>query len=168
MQHSADRSNVDASPSLRNHLLALLKGGHAHVEFDKATADLPPKFRGARAANQPHTPWRLIEHIRIAQWDILEFCRNAAHVSPDWPGGYWPEGDAPPNAHAWEKSLKSFRDDRAAFAALIAQPDADLLRPLRGGHGQTLAREAMLIVDHTAYHLGQLILLRRVLGAWKD
>jgi hypothetical protein len=106
--------------------------------------------------------------MRIAQWDILEFCRNPKHVSPDWPDGYWPPDDAPPDARAWDQSLQSFHRDRQAFEALIADPASDLLTPLPHGDGQTLTREALLIADHTAYHLGQLILLRRVLGAWKD
>ncbi len=159
---------MDENSTLRQHLLKFLKGGQAHVEFEKATADLPAALRGAKAPNQPHTPWRLVEHMRLAQWDILEFCRNPKHVSPDWPEGYWPADDAPPDAGAWEQCLKSFRADRRAFEALIADPRADLLAPLPHADGQTLAREAMLIVDHTAYHLGQLILLRRVLGAWED
>jgi hypothetical protein len=157
---------ADSTPQLRRHLLDLLKGGHAHVEFDKATADLPAALRGVAPAGQPHTAWRLVEHMRIAQWDILEFCRNPDHISPDWPRGYWPDGNAPESSEAWNQSLARFRKDRHAMEKLIADPKWDLLTPLPHGQGQTLAREAMLVVDHTAYHLGQLILLRRVLGAW--
>lgn len=152
---------------LREHLLELLDGGGAHLAFDAAVANLPPKLRGAKPPGQPHTPWRVVEHIRLAQWDILEFVRNPAHKSPAWPDGYWPQDDAPPDAAAWSKSLAAFRADLADLKALVDDPAADLLRPLPHGQGQTLAREAMLAADHTAYHLGQLVLLRRLLGAWK-
>ena len=159
---------ADASKPLRDHLLALLRGGHAHAEFDRATADLPPKLRGAKPPGQPHTPWRLVEHMRITQWDILEFSRDPKHESPQWPDGYWPVEDAPPDGKAWARSLRSFHDDRKAVTALVADPKNDLFAPFPWGDGQTLLREAMLVVDHTAYHLGQLILVRRFLGAWED
>jgi hypothetical protein len=153
---------------LRQHLLKLLSGGNAHLDFDKAVADLPAKLRGKRPPKIPHTPWRLVEHVRIAQWDILEFCRNPNHVSPDWPGGYWPDGDAPPDEKAWEKSLSEFREDLKAMRDLISDPSSDLLAKLPHGTGQTLLREALLVADHNAYHLGQLVTVRRALGAWPE
>jgi hypothetical protein len=153
---------------LRDQTLELLRGGSAHLDFDKAVAGLPAKLRGAKPAGQPHTPWRLVEHLRIAQGDILEFCRNPRHVSPKWPDAYWPDGDAPPDGKAWSQTLRSFRADHKAMQRLIANPAADLLAPIPGGQGQTLLREAMLVADHNAYHLGQLVILRRLLGAWED
>jgi hypothetical protein len=154
--------------ALREHLDDLLGGGGAHLTFDRAVADLPADRRGVRAPGTPHTAWRLVEHLRIAQWDILEFCRNPGHVSPDWPVGYWPAGDAPPDPGAWDRGLAAFRADLAAMRALVADPATDLFARLPHGTGQTVLREALLVADHNAYHLGQLVLLRRALGAWPD
>ncbi|SRR6266851_8043541 len=152
--------------ALREHLLYLLGGGGAHLDFDAAVANLPAELRGARAAGAPHTPWRLVEHLRMAQWDILEFSRNSKHVSPPFPEGYWPESDGPPDAAAWERSLAGFRADLQATRDLVANPATDLFARIPHGDGQTILREALLIADHNAYHLGQLVMLRRVLGAW--
>lgn len=157
---------MDSDKSLREQLLWLLRGGHAHLDFDAAIKELPIELRGAKPAEEVHTPWRLIEHMRIAQWDVLEFSRNADHVSPDFPDGYWPPGDVPPDAEAWERSVKSFRDDLIAMQALVVDPSTDLFAPLPWGDGQTILREALLVADHNAYHLGQLVTLRRALGAW--
>jgi hypothetical protein len=159
-------SNSDSA--LRQQLLAYLQGGHAHAGFDKAVADLPPTLRGGKPPGQPHTPWRLLEHMRISQWDILEFVRNPHHKSPAWPEGYWPAGDAPADARAWEDSIAAFHADRHAFEDFLADPAHPLLTLLPQGSGQTLFREALLIIDHTAYHVAQLILLRRLLGAWQE
>jgi len=156
----------DEQAALRQHVLNLLRGGGAHVDFDGAVANLPPKLRGAKAEGIPHTPWRLLEHMRIAQWDILEFSRNPKHVSPDFPNGYWPEGDAPPEAGAWAESIKSFRHDLNEMEALVAGPSTDLFAPIPHGDGQTILREALLVADHNAYHLGELVVVRRLLGAW--
>jgi hypothetical protein len=153
---------------LREHVLYLLRGGGAHLDFDAAVADLPTHFRGARPAGMPHTPWRLVEHMRIAQWDILEFCRIAQHQSPEFPVGYWPAGDAPPTDAAWDESLGRFRADRQAMEDLVADAQVDLCAPIPHGDGQTVLREALLVADHTAYHLGQLVVVRRALGAWWD
>jgi hypothetical protein len=157
---------ADTAPLLRDHLLYLLRGGGAHLNFDAAVADLPPQLRGAKPAGQPHTPWRLLEHLRIAQWDILEFSRNPRHVSPPFPQGYWPAGDAPPDEGAWDRSVAAFRADLKAMQDLVADPATDLFAPILHGEGQTILREALLIADHNAYHLGQLVLVRRLLGAW--
>ena len=153
---------------IRAQLLELLRGGGAHLTFDDAVAGLPARLRGGKPPGQPHTPWRLVEHMRIAQWDILEFSRNAQHVSPKWPDGYWPDSDAPAGAKAWDKSLRQFRADLEAMEQLVADPATDLLAPIPRGKGQTIFREAMLVADHNAYHLGQLVLIRRLLGSWKD
>ena len=159
---------TDVTTALREHLLYLLRGGDAHLHFNKAVAHLPPALRGAKPAGQPHTPWRLLEHMRIAQWDILEFSRNPRHVSPAFPEGYWPKGDAPPDAAAWDKSVAAFRADLKAMQDLVADPKTDLFTPLAHGEGQTVLREALLVADHNAYHLGQLVLLRRLLGNWTE
>jgi len=159
---------IDQTAALREHLLSLLRGGSAHLDFEKAVAGLPPALRGVKPAGLPHTPWRLLEHLRIAQWDILEFCRDPRHVSPPFPDGYWPNGDAPPDAGAWDKSVNSFRADLRAMQELVAAPSTDLFTPLAHGEGQTVLREALLVADHNAYHLGQLVVVRRLLGAWSE
>jgi hypothetical protein len=158
----------DQTAALREHLLYLLRGGGAHLDFEKAIADLPAELRGAKPAGQPHTPWRLVEHMRIAQWDILRFSVDPRHVSPAFPEGYWPEGDAPPDESAWQRSIDGFRTDLRAMLELVANPATDLFVPLPHGQGQTVLREALLVADHNAYHLGQLVLVRRLLGAWDE
>ena len=152
--------------ALREHVLYLLNGGGAHLNFEQAIADLPEDFRGMKVQGVPHTPWRLLEHLRICQWDILEFSRNASHVSPDFPDGYWPTGDAPPNPDSWDESIELFRNDSQAMIDLVADPATDLYAPIPHGDGQTILREALLVADHNAYHLGQLVVLRRCLGGW--
>jgi hypothetical protein len=158
----------EQNKSLRDHLLEVLKGGHAHATFDAAVADFPSQLWGKKADGLPYTAWMILEHLRIAQRDILEFSRSAKHVSPKWPEGYWPETDAPPSASDWDKSIKSFQADLTAIQKLVADPKADLFAPLPWGDGQTVLREALLAADHNAYHVGQLVTLRRLLGAWKD
>jgi hypothetical protein len=152
--------------TLRQALHELLQGGAAHLAFDDAVADLPADLRGRKPKLLPHTPWRLVEHLRIAQYDILEFCRNPDYASIDWPNGYWPQTDAPPNDQAWTQSLHDFRADHATMLALVSNPANDLSKPIPWGNGQTVLREAMLLADHNAYHLGQLVTVRRLLGAW--
>ncbi len=153
---------------LREHLLELLDGGGAHLNFEAAVAELSPELWGKKPPGQPHTLWRLIEHLRICQWDILEFCRHSDHVSPEWPAGYWPTGDEPPDDLAWDRSLALFRRDSKTFREMIADSDIELLQPIPWGDGQTIAREAMLLADHNAYHLGQFVIVRRLLGAWPE
>jgi hypothetical protein len=157
---------MNTDRALRDHLLYLLRGGGAHLDFEAAIADLPVELRGGKPAGLPHTPWRLLEHMRIAQWDILEFSRNPQHVSPKFPDGYWPAGDAPPDANAWDRSVSGFRADLRATQELVADPATDLFAPIPSGQGQTILREALLVADHNAYHLGQLVTIRRLLGAW--
>ncbi len=159
---------MDPLPSLREHLRALLSGHGAHVDFDRAIADLPVDLRGAKPPGLPHTPWRLVEHMRIAQQDILRFSVEPGHVSPPFPEGYWPDGDAPPEPQAWDKTVAAFRADLRAMIELASDPKTDLLAPIAQGDGQTILRGALLIADHNAYHLGQLICVRRLLGAWED
>ena len=157
----------DPHKSLREHLLYLLRGGGAHLHFDKAVADIPPALRGRTVPPVPHSPWRLLEHLRICQWDILEFSRTSKHVSPKWPDGYWPESDAPPSAAAWDNSVKQFRADLKSMEDLVGDSKTDLYARIPWGDGQTILREALLIADHNAYHLGELLMIRRLLGAWR-
>ena len=152
--------------AVREHVLYLLNGGGAHLHFDQAIAELPAELWGAKVEGSSHTPWRLLEHLRICQWDILEFSRDPDHVSPDFPDGYWPDSDAPPNAKAWHASVQAFRDDLDAMGSIVADPQTDLYARIPHGDGQTILREALLVADHNAYHLGQLVLLRQCLGAW--
>jgi hypothetical protein len=157
----------DPHASLRQHLIELLAGGQAHAKFDDVIKNFPPKLRGAKPANFPHSPWMLLEHLRLAQWDILEFSRNKKHVSPKWPEGYWPKTPAPPTAAAWTKSIQQFHRDLKAMQTLVENPKTDLFVKIPWGDGQTILREALLVADHNAYHLGQLLDVRRLLGAWK-
>ncbi len=159
---------MDRDRMLRDHVLYLLRGGGAHLSFDKAVARLPAKLRGAKPAGVPHTPWRLLEHMRIAQWDILDFCRNPRYVTPSFPDDYWPRAHEPPNATAWNASIKAFRNDLKTMEKLVADPDTDLFARIPHGEGQTILREALLVADHNAYHLGQLVVIRRLLGAWAE
>ena len=158
----------DANHVMREQLLELLRGGGAHLSFDDAIADLPINLRGGKPPGQPHTPWRLVEHMRIAQWDILEFSRAQKHKSPKWPDEYWPPDDAPPTPRAWDESVRKFHEDARSMQELVSDPATDLFAPIPGGQGQTIFREAMLVADHNAYHLGQLIIVRRLLGTWKE
>jgi hypothetical protein len=153
--------------SLRQELLDLLGGGKAHAKFEDVIKGLPPKLRGVKPAKLPHSPWMLLEHLRLGQWDILEFSRDAKHVSPAWPAGYWPKTEAPPNAAAWNKSMRQFRRDLKAMQELVANPKTDLFARIPWGDGQTILREALLVADHNAYHIAQLVDVRRMLGAWK-
>jgi hypothetical protein len=152
---------------LREHVTYLLNGGGAHARFDDVVKNMPEELRGAKPNGLPHTAWMLLEHLRLAQWDILEFSRNAKYTSPKWPEGYWPQKQAPPGAAAWNKSIQQFRKDLKAMQDLVANPKNDLYARIPWGDGQTILREALLLADHNAYHLGQLVDVRRLLGAWK-
>ena len=152
---------------LRTQLLASLEGGEAHATFESAAKDFPVELRGKKPPAAAHSAWQLLEHLRIAQHDILEFSRNPAHVSPKWPEGYWPAEPAPPAKTAWDESISSFEKDLKAFRDLISDPANDLYAKFPHGDGQTLLREALLIIDHNAYHVGQLIMLRVQLGVWQ-
>ncbi len=151
--------------SLREHLAKLLQADQAHATLDAALKDFPPEQRGIKSEGLPYTAWQLLEHIRIAQWDILEFSRNPNHVSPKWPEGYWPETDSPPD-DVWEKSVATLHSDLEEMKELVLDPKIDLYAPIEWGDGQTILREAMLVADHNSYHVGQLVLLRRLLGSW--
>jgi DinB family protein len=150
--------------SLREHLLYLLRDGGAHAGFDDAVGDWPVQLAGVKVANFPHTVWMLLEHLRLAQWDILEFSRNPKHASPKWPEGYWPESESPPSEKAWRSSIVAFKKDLRAVAQLVASEQTDLYAKIPWGDGQTILREALLVADHNAYHLGQLVALRKSIG----
>ena len=157
----------DPNHSLREHLLELLTGGHAHAKFEDAIKDLPAKLRGAKPANFPHSPWMILEHLRIAQWDILEFSRKEKHESPKWPEGYWPKTEAPPTDAAWKKSVDQFELDLNAMKDLVKDSKTDLFAKFPWGDGQTVLREALMLADHNSYHVAQLVDVRRLLGEWK-
>jgi len=157
---------ADAPSALRKQLISLLTGSNAHQSFDDVVADLPAELRGIQPAKLPYSIWQLVDHIRTTQWDILEFSRNPDHKSPAWPAGYWTKAAAPADEAAWQQALDQIRQDRTAFVALLNDPQADLYTPFAHGNGQNLLREALLIADHTAYHVGQIIVIRRLLDAW--
>jgi len=156
------------SDPVREQVIKLLAGGQAHVTLEDVVKNFPAKLRGVKPKGVPHTAWELLEHIRIALWDILEFSRDAKHVSPSWPEGYWPKTQKPPSDAAWKKSVAAIRKDLAAMQKLVGNPKTDLNANIAHGTGQTILREALLVADHNAYHIGQLLLVRRLLGAWHD
>jgi hypothetical protein len=160
--------NDDRDRSLRAHLLYLLRGGGAHIKFEEALKDFPPELFNRKVEGVPYTPWHLLEHMRIAQWDILEFSRSAAHVSPDWPDDYWPDKAKEAGEDDWRRSVQSFRADLRAMEALVEDEANDLHAKIPHGEGQTLLREALLVADHNAYHLGALVTLRRALEAARE
>jgi hypothetical protein len=149
---------------LRQHVLCLLEESGAHAAFDAVIGDWPAQLAGVKVANFPHTAWMLLEHLRIAQWDILEFSRNPKHVSPAWPEGYWPPSEAPQSEQAWKASIAAVKDDLRAMAKLVSDPKLDLYAKIPWGDGQTALREALLVADHNAYHIGQLAMLRKSIG----
>ena len=152
---------------LRDHLLELLRGGSAHLRFDEAIEGFPADLRGTKHQELPHTAWQLLEHLRIAQWDILDFSRNPDYAHINWPDDYWPKTAAPPDDAAWDRSVEQFRRDLKAMQDLVADPKTDLYAKIPWGKGQTILREAMLVADHNAYHIGQIVSLRQALGAWQ-
>lgn len=151
---------------MRTTVARLLDWQDAHVGFEKVIAGLAPDLRGQAPGGLPYSPWQLLEHIRLTQHDILEFCRNPSYEELDWPGDYWPKSASPPSAAAWDKSVAGVRQDREELKQLALNPDIDLLARVPAGDGQTYLRELFLVADHTAYHLGELVVVRRALGAW--
>jgi hypothetical protein len=164
---AATAKTADHDKSLRQHLVKLLKGGEAHATFEEAVAHMATEAAGKVPTGAEHSPWQELEHLRIAQWDILEFAISAKHKSPKWPDEYWPKSPEPPNEKAWKKSVAAFEKDRERFIDLVNNNSIDLYAKIPHGDGQTILRQAMLTADHSAYHVGQLVLLRRLLGAWK-
>jgi hypothetical protein len=159
---------MTADQALRKQLLDLLRGGGAHMGFDQAVADFPVAHINTRPPNVAYTFWHLLEHIRLAQWDILDYIRNPAYVWPTWPDDYWPAPDAQADPAAWEQTLHQFRDDLKALEAIVENPDTDLTTPLAHAPQHTTLREILLVADHNAYHLGEFAILRQVMGLWPD
>jgi hypothetical protein len=159
---------MEIDNTVREHVLNLLSGRGAYVGFEDAIRDLPEDLRGQKHKDAPHTLWQLLEHMRIAQWDIVEFSHNPAHVSPEFPKGYWPVSAGPGNDDAWNASVTQFRKDLRTMQNIVKDPATDLYAPIPHGDGQTVLREALLVADHNAYHLGQFVFLRRLLGAWSE
>jgi hypothetical protein len=153
--------------ALRKHLVYLLTEGGAHLDFDSAVNDMPLALQGKVPKCGEHSPWQLLEQLRIALWDILEFSRDPKHLSPKWPEGYWPKTQKPTNERAWKKSAAEFRKLMKQLVALVNDDSVDLFARIPHGDGQTILREVLLAADHNAYHLGQLVEVRRAIGAWK-
>jgi hypothetical protein len=168
--HSANGAGGGSkgNAELREQLASLLKGGGAHVQFMDAIEGFPEAKRGTYVQGLAHTGWQLLEHARIAQWDILEFSRNASHVSPEFPEGYWPKTPGPPDDDAWKDSVSAFKRDLREMIRLVENPHIDLFAKITHGDGQTILREALVLADHNSYHLGQLVDLRRALGSWPE
>lgn len=157
---------MESQKQLREHVVNLLTSQDAHADFDAAVKDMPAKLRGERPKGAEHSPWQVLEHLRIAQWDLLEYAVNPKHKSPEFPAGYWPKNPAPTSAEAWERSAESFRKDRKRLCELVTAESTDLFAKIPHGDGQTILRQALVTADHNAYHVGELVLLRRMLGAW--
>ena len=160
---ATDELSANNEQSLRDHLLSLLRGGNAHISFDDFVAGFPAKSCGQRIEGLPYTAWQVLEHMRIAQSDILEFCRDAKHVSPKWPEGYWPKPDELGSAKLWQETVENFRVDLKQMGDLVSDPSTDLFAKIPHGTGQTILREVLLVADHNAYHLGVLVATDRIL-----
>jgi uncharacterized damage-inducible protein DinB len=158
---------MNEDQSLREQLTQQLDWGDAHVGFDAVIGDVPVEMRGVRPADLPYSLWHLLEHLRLAQADILDFCRNANYHQPAWPDDYWPKSAAPPTAEAWDNSVAAVREDRKSLIELVNDPKTNLFAKIEHGEGQTYLREVLLVADHNAYHLGEMVALRRLLGIWK-
>jgi uncharacterized damage-inducible protein DinB len=152
--------------NLRNHVINLLQGGHAYATFDTIVKNFPFEMTGKKPKGFDHSAWQLLEHIRITQWDIVEFSISADHISPKWPEEYWPKENAPAGEKNWHNSVKAIKTDLKKMQDLVTNPKTDLFAKIPHGTGQTILREALLIVDHSAYHLGQIVMLRKILGIW--
>ena len=162
---ATDKLSGENEQSLRDHLLALLGGAKAHIGFDDFVAGFPAEACGQRIEGLPYTAWQVLEHMRIAQWDILEFCRDAHHLSPKWPEGYWPKPDEPGTAELWQETAKNFRSDLKQMEDLVTDLATNLFATIPHGNGQTILREALLVADHNAHHLGALVVIGRMIGA---
>lgn len=157
---------MDQVKEVRNNLAKYLDWHEAHADLKSALKDFPENLRGKRPSGAPHSAWELLEHMRISTHDILEFSRDAKYESPDWPAGYWPAKPEPPSAAAWDKSVKALEHDLEEMRKFVANSKTDLFGKISHGTGQTVFREVLLIADHNAYHLGQFVLVRRLLGCW--
>lgn len=154
--------------ALREQLVEFLRGASAHVELKKVIDDFPEELRGKKPKGAPHSAWQLLEHIRIALHDLYDFSTNPNYEAPNWPGDYWPKEAAPADEDAWKTSVRAVKKDLADFEKLIGEPETNLYATIPWGDGQTILREVLLAGQHTSYHVGQLVSLRRELGTWKD
>jgi hypothetical protein len=159
---------MDSNEVLRQQLLALLRGGNAHMDVEQAVADFPLEAINTRPPNVPYTPWHLLEHIRIAQWDILEFVRNPHHISPQWPEGYWPHPEAQADETKWKATIAAIQADLRAVQHMAEDSKTDLTAPLPHAQDYTVLRELLLVADHNAYHVGEFAILRQVMGTWPE
>lgn len=159
---------MDDDKLVREQLLALLRGGNAHMSFDQAVADFPAEAYNRRPPNTPYTPWQILEHIRITQWDILEFIRDPEHESPSWPDGYWPAPEDEADQDQWEETIASFRTDLHDLQAIVSDPETNLYAPMPQGDRYTVLREILVVSDHNAYHIGEFAVLRQVMGTWTE
>jgi uncharacterized damage-inducible protein DinB len=157
---------MEQNDPLRQQLVKFLNWQEAHASFDSAIEGIPPELTGRQPEGLPYSPWQLLEHLRITQRDIVDFCRDSNYTEPKWPDDYWPATVAPPSADAWDESVAAYREDLKQFQQFVADPGLDLFATIPHGTGQTYLREVLLIVDHAAYHIGQIVAVRRLLGAW--
>lgn len=158
---------MDTDQALRKHVIALLDGGQAFMRFDDVVANFPPEMINTNPPNVPYSPWHLLEHMRITQWDILDYSRNPGYKEINWPADYWPTRDAKTDMAGWQRTIDQFQADLAAMRALVLDPKTDLFAPISHGYGgHTILREALLVADHNAYHIGELGILRQVMNAW--
>jgi DinB superfamily len=157
---------MDSDTVVREQLRELLEGGDAHMTFDEAVANFPRDHMNTKAPNVPYTPWHLLEHIRLAQWDIIEFIRNPHYVSPPWPEGFWPAENVQADDVAWEKTIASYRAGLQSLLEMVADPTVNLYAPIPHGDGQSILREILVVSDHNAYHIGEFATLRQVMGIW--
>ena len=162
------KNNSSDNNVVIENLIHLIEKGNAHASLDKALQDMPFSLLGEKPGKLPYSIWQLTEHIRIAQWDILEFSKNANHVSPKWPDEYWPTETKPLSEAAWKKCVGAIKSDRKKFTGLIKNAGNDLYKPFKNGDGQTLLKEALVLADHNSYHAGEIIIIRKILGAWKS
>lgn len=153
---------------IRKELLALLRGSNAHMEFDELVDSFPEKFINEKAPNMPYSPWHLLEHMRIAQWDILEFIRNPEHISPDYPEGYRPHQKEMVDEKRWRKTVTDFRKDLQALKDMVADPETDFFGPIPHAQNYTIFREILTVADHNAYHMGEIAMLRQIINAWPE
>lgn len=160
-------NGIAQDQSLRDHLTRLLDWHDAHADFDQVVSNLPAHMQGVRPDGLPYSLWQLLEHMRLAQADILDFCRNPKYQQPAWPTDYWPQAEAPPTPDAWERSIAAFRADRQALIEMVADPELNLFAEIEHGEGQTYLREVLLVADHGAYHLGEMVAIRRLLRVWE-
>ncbi len=166
MPSASAKKEVINQQSIRKHLVYLLNGDGAHTDFDTAIKDIRIDVRGMKPDGASHSPWEVLEHLRICQWDILEAIKSSNHVSPEFPAGYWPKYSAPNSAKDWDNSVAAFHSDFAAILKLVNDEDVDLIAPLHGAADQSIMRKLLMLADHTSYHLGEMVLLRRTLSCW--